>query len=128
MEVTVPTPQRAHTPAAKRLLIFDNGTWIDIGAATVHRRDGDEARLRPTVLDCLKALVAAKGDFVSTQALRRTYGIGDPAHTIHTLRSAVADDPRRPRYIVTARVLGYRLSHCVLRVYSPKEDEDCTFE
>jgi DNA-binding winged helix-turn-helix (wHTH) protein len=113
----------------RRLLLLDNGVRVDLGAATVSRPDGTEVPLSRNALVCLEALVAAGGNCVAADTLRHRYRIGDPAHTVRTLRVAlgdVGDAPGRPRHIVTAGWHGYRLAldsldpaRCAYRALAP---------
>jgi DNA-binding response OmpR family regulator len=89
---------------------------IDFAARTVHRA-GVAINLRPKEFDLLAALVRHRGRVVSrAELLREVWGYtsGTQSRTVEThlaaLRERLCDDPQSPRYIVTVRRAGYRLS------------------
>src|SRR4030095_14853793 len=73
-----------------------------------------EVRLTPKAAAVLSALLARAGEPVSKQALfasvlPRTGGSADALTScIRELRRALADDPKKPRYIETRHRRGYR--------------------
>ena len=86
-------------------------------AARVVRRGAQEITLRPKEFDLLAALVRHRGRVVSRADLLREvwgYAAGTESRTVEThlaaLRERLGDDPQAPRYIVTVRRAGYRLS------------------
>jgi len=89
---------------------------IDFAARTVHRA-GETITLRPKEFDLLAALVRHRGRVLSrAELLREVWGYtsGTQSRTVEThlaaLRERLGDDPQSPRYIVTVRRAGYRLS------------------
>lgn len=88
---------------------------LDIGSGELRRR-GRRIRLGPQPLETLTALVAAPGEIVSREALRkRIWGEGtfvDFEHglnfCIREIRSKLGDDAKRPRFIETIPRRGYR--------------------
>jgi DNA-binding response OmpR family regulator len=89
---------------------------IDFAARTVHRA-GEAITLRPKEFDLLAALVRHRGRVLSrAELLREVWGYtsGTQSRTVEThlaaLRERLGDDPQSPRYIVTVRRAGYRLS------------------
>jgi DNA-binding winged helix-turn-helix (wHTH) protein/predicted ATPase len=78
------------------------------------RRGTQEVRLTPKSLALLCVLAERAGDVVSKEELFRTVwpgtAVSDAALTscIQELRYALADDPRRPRFIETLHRRGYR--------------------
>jgi len=89
---------------------------IDL-AARVVRLGAEELSLRPKEFDLLAALVRHRGRVVSRSELLREvwgYAAGIESRTVEThlaaLRQRLGDDPQSPRYIVTVRGAGYRLS------------------
>jgi DNA-binding response OmpR family regulator len=89
---------------------------IDFAARTVHRA-GVAITLRPKEFDLLAALVRHRGRVLSrAELLREVWGYtsGTQSRTVEThlaaLRERLGDDPQSPRYIVTVRRAGYRLS------------------
>jgi len=89
---------------------------IDL-AARVVTLGGEALSLRPKEFDLLAALVRHRGRVVSRSELLREvwgYAAGIESRTVEThlaaLRQRLGDDPQSPRYIVTVRGAGYRLS------------------
>jgi len=86
-------------------------------AARVVRLGGRPLSLRPKEFDLLAALIRHRGRVVSRSELLREvwgYAAGIESRTVEThlaaLRQRLGDDPQEPRYIVTVRGAGYRLS------------------
>jgi DNA-binding winged helix-turn-helix (wHTH) protein/predicted ATPase len=77
-------------------------------------RGDDEVALRPKTAAVLGCLVDRPGDVVSKRQLLDTVWpegfVGDAVVTVcvNELRQIFGDDPRRPRFIVTAHRRGYR--------------------
>jgi len=77
--------------------------------------DGHCVRLEPRVMDLLVSLAAAPGKLVSKDdLLSQVWGgtfveEGVLSQAVHTLRKALGDDARQPRYIQTIPKRGYRL-------------------
>lgn len=89
---------------------------VDPGTRTV-LRDGAEVALRPKELDLLVALIQHNGRVVSrTELLREVWGyeISVVSRTVDThiaeLRRKLEPDPSVPRYLLTVRKTGYRVS------------------
>lgn len=86
---------------------------LDMAAARLSR-DGSVLPLPPKALAVLAYLVERRGRLVGKEELldavwgRRFVSEGVLKNTVQTLRRALADDPRAPRYIETAHRLGYR--------------------
>ena len=81
------------------------------------RRGATVLALRPKEFDLLAALVRRRGAIVSRgELLREVWGYvaGTESRTVEThlaaLRQRLGDDPREPRYIVTVRAAGYRVT------------------
>ncbi|HEV8196730.1 MAG TPA: response regulator transcription factor [Gemmatimonadales bacterium] len=86
-------------------------------AARVVRQGAETLNLRPKEFDLLAALVRHRGRVVSRAELLREvwgYAAGIESRTVEThlaaLRQRLGDDQKSPRYIVTVRGAGYRLS------------------
>ena len=86
-------------------------------AARVVLLAGRPLTLRPKEFDLLAALVRHRGRVVSRAELLREvwgYAAGIESRTVEThlaaLRQRLGDDPQSPRYIVTVRGAGYRLT------------------
>jgi DNA-binding response OmpR family regulator len=89
---------------------------IDLAARTV-TLGGEVVSLRPKEFDLLAALVRHRGRVVSRSELLREvwgYAAGTESRTVEThlaaLRQRLGDDIQSPRYIVTVRGAGYRIS------------------
>ncbi|WP_255408388.1 helix-turn-helix domain-containing protein [Caulobacter sp. FWC2] len=74
----------------------------------------DSSRLEPGACDLLRTLVARPGLTVSREHLIETVwgqdegSAGILSHAVSTLRQALGDDDRAPRFIETVPGLGYR--------------------
>jgi DNA-binding winged helix-turn-helix (wHTH) protein/Flp pilus assembly protein TadD len=114
--------------------IFRFGEFeLDVGSGELRRR-GRRVRLAPQPLAALAALVAAPGEIVSREALRKRiwseetfvdfeHGIN---YCIREIRSKLGDRSKRPRFIETVPRRGYRFIDRVSAVSStgsaaPKE-------
>jgi two-component system, OmpR family, KDP operon response regulator KdpE len=87
---------------------------VDLGRQLV-RRDGEPVHLTPTEYRLLEAFVTNPGKLLTHRwLLQRVWGPGYGTESqylrvfIRQLRSKLADDPARPRFIVTESGLGYR--------------------
>ncbi len=96
---------------------------IHIGDIVLDRRrtrvlkHGEEVTLSPREFELLRTLMEHAGRTLSRQELLdRVWGegwVGDPRTLdvhIHWLREKLEDDPKRPRYIITVRGVGYRFA------------------
>lgn len=78
-------------------------------------RNQDKQHIEPKAMRVLLALAARQGNFVSKNDLINEVWDGRPVtddvltHAIHSLRSALKDDPRDPQFIETRSNVGYRL-------------------
>lgn len=90
---------------------------IDLGTGQIERLDGapmDDRRLTPTETRLLTMLAEAHGRPVPrADLLRRLWGLPSDSRALDNavlrLRSKLEDEPRRPRYLLTAHRFGYRL-------------------
>ncbi|WP_284638583.1 winged helix-turn-helix domain-containing protein [Paenibacillus silviterrae] len=80
-------------------------------------RGSERVELTKTEFDLLKVLLQASGGVLSRQELlERVWGEGyfggSNSVDVHikSLRQKLADDPRSPKYIVTVRGVGYRIT------------------
>jgi DNA-binding winged helix-turn-helix (wHTH) protein/tetratricopeptide (TPR) repeat protein len=79
-------------------------------------RDGAEVPLEPRALDLLVFLVENRGRVVTRQELRDEVWEGQHvedgalSQAVHSLRAALGDDPREPRFVLTVRGRGYRFA------------------
>src|SRR5262249_33404320 len=88
---------------------------IDLAARTV-TRGGIPVPVRPKELELLAALLRNPARVLSKEELLRDvwgYASGTHSRTVDThiaaLRRHLGDDPRSPRYVITAHRAGYRL-------------------
>lgn len=79
------------------------------------RKGNTPVSLSPREFDLVAALMTHAGEAISRQKLLDTvWGqdwVGDPRTLdvhIHWLREKLEDDPKKPRYIITVRGVGYR--------------------
>ena len=91
-------------------------TTVDLGSGEVVRADGSSETLTSKEYAILDRLARSRGRIVTTDELARSvwgdgYGYGN-ALMVHVrrLREKVEEDPSNPRWIITARGLGYRLA------------------
>lgn len=91
-------------------------TSVDLGSGEVVRADGSTETLTAKEYAILDRLARSRGFIVTTDDLARAawgddYGYGN-ALMVHVrrLREKVEEDPSHPRWIVTARGLGYKLA------------------
>lgn len=104
----------------RRSYASEKVTWGDVVLDLQKRlvlRAGSPVRLSPTAVTVLVALVRAKGAVVSRDELfalvrpGRTFGTRRVVdNAIVELRRALEEDPENPRFILTARGLGYRFA------------------
>lgn len=87
---------------------------MDLRRVTV-QRDGRRVELTKTEFDILRALLMSGGGVLSRQDLMEKlwgegYFGGSNSIDVHikSLRKKLGDDPKKPRYIVTVRGVGYR--------------------
>lgn len=86
---------------------------LDVAGARL-LRDGHTVPLTPKALAVLRYLVEQRGRLVDKNELldavwrRRFVSEGVLKNTVQTLRQALDDDPKSPRYIETVHRLGYR--------------------
>ena len=81
-------------------------------------RAGESVELTPKEFDLLVALLGRRGAVISRQELlKEVWGYGNADINTRTvdvhlseLRRKLEDDPANPRYILTVRKAGYRLS------------------
>lgn len=81
-------------------------------------RGGESVELTPKEFDLLVALLERRGAVISRQELlKEVWGYGNAAVNTRTvdvhlseLRRKLEDDPSNPRYLLTVRKAGYRLS------------------
>ena len=75
----------------------------------------NKQHIEPKAMRVLLALATRQGEFVSKNDLINEVWDGRPVtddvltHAIHSLRNALSDDPRDPRFIETRSNVGYRL-------------------
>lgn len=97
-------------------------TPIELGVVSVdlagHRllRDGNDLPIKPKAFELLAFLVRHPGQvFSRDQLLEKVWGYDYAGETrtvdvhVHWLRTAIEDDPSRPRYLQTVRGVGYVL-------------------
>lgn len=106
----------AQSQAARTFWFGDGELRVDLDARTVVVR-GEEIELTPREFDLLTVLAQHAGKVLPTSELiRRAWSIDDPNAIanikpyIHYLRKKIEDDPADPRWILTARGVGYRLA------------------
>jgi len=101
-----------------------NGVVMAFGAVEVSpstrtvSRSGEPVELTPKEFDLLVALLERKGAVISRQELlKEVWGYGNADINTRTvdvhlseLRRKLEEDPAHPRYILTVRKAGYRLS------------------
>ena len=98
-------------------LSFNEGALtIDLATRQVQRH-GETVGLTPREFDLLSALAANAGRVVPTAELvKQAWGLIDEAATdnlkpyIHYLRKKIEQDSASPRWIQTARGVGYRFA------------------
>jgi adenylate cyclase len=100
------------TPEPGRLRL---GEWEVRKDEGILSADGRSVRLEPRVMDVLVYLAVHPGRVVSKEELLETVWCGAfveegaLSQAIHSLRKALLDDARQPRYIQTVPKRGYRL-------------------
>src|SRR6266545_1686808 len=99
---------------------FRLDSWSVHPAEGTLSSDGHLVRLEPRVMDVLVYLAAEPGEVVSKEdLLEAVWGgayieEGVLAQAIHSLRKALGDDARQPRFIQTIPKRGYRLVAAVM--------------
>lgn len=94
---------------------FRLGNWSVCQSEGTLCADGQSVRLEPRVMDVLASLAAESGRVVSKEELLEIVWGGSfveegaLSQAIHSLRKALGDDARQPRYIQTIPKRGYRL-------------------
>ena len=92
---------------------------VDVSPSTrTVTRDGEGVELTPKEFDLLVALLERRGAVISRQELlKEVWGYGNADINTRTvdvhlseLRRKLEEDPAHPRYILTVRKAGYRLS------------------
>lgn len=92
-------------------------TTVNWGSAEVQRNDGSVTTLTLKEFNLLKKLYENKGNIVTVDSLCSAIWDGDlfgyentlMVH-IRKLREKIEEDPSHPRYIITARGFGYKMS------------------
>ena len=106
--------RRVHRSAEVERLAYD-GLVVDVRARKVFV-DGREIAVRPREFDLLAFLARSPGQaFSRDQLLEHVWGSqpgwqdpGTVTEHVRRLRLAIEADPRRPRWLVTVRGVGYR--------------------
>ncbi len=108
--------QRRQYSADKPAVVRFGTVQVDLGGHIV-TKDNEEVRLTGTEYALLTLLVANRGKIVTHhQILRELWG---PRHETHTnylrvfmtrLRAKLEAEPGRPKYLLTAPGIGYRLN------------------
>jgi DNA-binding winged helix-turn-helix (wHTH) protein/predicted ATPase len=110
-----PEEPATRLPRLPQLGEFRVGEWWVRQAEGVLRSDRKSVRLEPRVMDLLACLAARSGTVVSKdELLAAVWGgafveEGVLSQAIHSLRKALGDDARQPRYVQTLPKRGYRL-------------------
>ncbi len=119
-----------HASPAPGLHFYSNGNQPAPPPAWVGHSSQNEwetAALSPVECEIMGRLTAAEGEVISAATLAETISAQAPERQINTLRVHISRlrkklelDPRQPRYILTVRNVGYRLSQdSACRPYSP---------
>jgi DNA-binding winged helix-turn-helix (wHTH) protein/TolB-like protein/predicted Zn-dependent protease len=113
------------TTSVPELGRFRLGEWSVRQAEGVLCSEDRSVRLEPRVMDVLACLAADPGKVISKEELlTAVWGgafveEGALSQAIHSLRKALGDDARQPRYVQTIPKRGYRL----LSPVEPERDE-----
>jgi len=117
-DATPPTPVTAPTEAPAVAL---GDVTVDLAGHRLLRGD-DELPIKPKAFELLAFLIRNPGQvFSRDRLLEHVWGYDYAGETrtvdvhVHWLRSAIEDDPGRPRYLQTVRGVGY-----VLRLPAPR--------
>jgi DNA-binding winged helix-turn-helix (wHTH) protein/TolB-like protein/Flp pilus assembly protein TadD len=103
------------TPHVPELGVFRLGEWSVRQAEGVLLSEDRSVRLEPRVMDVLACLAGDSGRVIAKEELlTAVWGgafveEGALSQAIHSLRKALGDDARQPRYIQTIPKRGYRL-------------------
>lgn len=104
----------APSPPMSEIAALEFGPFRLLGRHGPLLREGQEIKLQPKALATLWTLVRQAGEVVTKQALMDAVWpgtvVGDDALTfqIQALRRALEDDPKSPRYLLTAHRVGFR--------------------
>ena len=101
-------------------VIMLGGRRVDFDAGTAVRADGSEERLTVKELKILETLAKSRGKIVTFDNLCKavwnaqyyTYENTVMVH-IRRLREKIEEDPSHPKWLVTARGIGYKLENSV---------------
>ena len=113
------------TPYVPELGVFRLGEWTVRQAEGVLCSEDRSVRLEPRVMDVLACLAGEPGRVVAKEdLLAAVWGgafveEGALSQAIHSLRKALGDDARQPRYIQTIPKRGYRLVTPVVQELEP---------
>lgn len=97
-------------------LVHLGATTVDLGSGEVDRSDGHVELLTAKEHAILERLARSRGAIVTTDELARAVWGDDFGYAnalmvhVRRLREKVEEDPSDPRWIITARGLGYRLA------------------
>jgi DNA-binding winged helix-turn-helix (wHTH) protein len=103
------------SPATRGEDGFRVGPWSVEPKGGLLRRGADLVRVEPKVMDVLVYFAERAGEVVSREEPERDVwrgalvGYDAVTKTVTTLRQALRDDPRNPRYVQTVPKRGYRL-------------------
>lgn len=117
---------RESSPHVPELGRFRVGEWAVNQAEGTLCSEGRSVRLEPRVMDVLVYLAAEPGRVVSKEELLAAVWSGAfveegaLTQTVHSLRKALGDDARQPRYVQTIPKRGYRLVAEVLTEPEPE--------
>lgn len=121
------SPPREPAARVPDLGVFRLGDWLVFQAEGALRSDGRTVRLEPRVMNVLACLAAEPGRMVPKEELLEAAwsGViveeGALSQAVHSLRKALGDDARQPRYIQTIPRRGYRLLVPVVLESAPGE-------
>jgi predicted ATPase/DNA-binding winged helix-turn-helix (wHTH) protein len=109
-------PVRPASDAAPGASLTLGPITLDLDQGRAQRPDG-EVRLTAIEVAVVRRLLAERGAFVSKKTLEREvwrYAEGTRSRTVlstmHRLRAKIEPDPEAPRFLVTDRQRGYRLT------------------
>ncbi len=106
---------KKHLTYATDLVVERGGLRLDVPGMTVTTPAGQSALLTPTETRIMHRLMS-RPDYVISREELTTFAIGAGADTttnhidvyIGRIRKKIADDPNKPRYILTIRGSGYK--------------------
>jgi DNA-binding response OmpR family regulator len=107
----------SHSAAGDKMLLAHAGVLLDLEKRRL-RVEGRPVPLTPHEYALIKALMSSPGRiFTRSELLDRLYPLGEAAVIervvdvhIGKLRQKIEPDPSHPRYILTARGMGYRFA------------------